>query len=305
MGVVDKYRNALNAALLRFDREAEAILLWMQGRLQPRTRKILFLLMGLVFIGGFAYSVFRKPDLLAEANLLAFLAIAVVSFPAVLVTSIIRYQLLAVASGKNIEFRSAATIVVTGIAANILPLPGGIMVRAAGLTENGKGFARATRYSLAATLLWIGVAAFYSAGFAAYLGLLLYGIGGLIAGLIMVLAGWRAFPKDVVHQMRPRIIATNLILMLFMTLQYWLAFVATGSPIGVAQAAFLTICGPIGVVVAIAPAGIGVTEVTAAALSILVEVDPARAFVALSLSRIAQSLVAGVAAWALRAESPR
>jgi hypothetical protein len=305
MGKLEKYRNALSAALHRLDAEAEAILLWTHARLQLRTRRILFLLMALVFISGLGFSVFRNPSLLVEANLLAFAAIALVSFPAVLATSIARYQLLALASGKNITFRSAARIVVTGIAANVLPLPGGIIVRAAGLTENGKGFTRATRYSLAATLLWIGVATVFSSAFAIYLELLLFGATGLIAGSILILGGWRAFPKDVVHGIPSRIMATNLILMGFMTFQYWLAFAATGESIGVEQAAFLTICGPIGVVVAIAPAGIGVTEVSAAALSTLVGVDPARAFVALALSRIAQSLVATVVAWVLRAEAGR
>ena len=299
---MNRFRGFLRSATLRFDQGAERLLAWIGRVMTPRARRISFTLMGIVFVFGLIYSVYQSPRLLLEANPVAFAAIALVSFPAVLATTVIRYRLLALASGKHMTLFTAARIVVTGISANMLPLPGGIMVRAAGLTEDGKRFARATRFSLAATFIWLGVASTFSGTFAVLLGLSIVGSVAIGLGLLLVAAGLASFPRDTVYSFLALIVGTNGLLMAFMTLQYWLAFAATGAPIGIAQAAFLTICGPIGVVIAVAPAGIGVTELSAATLSNLIGVDPTQAFVALALSRIAQILVTSALTLTLRHE---
>jgi len=297
---MNNYRALFSSAVQHLDDVAERILVSTQSLLSPRVKRTLFILMALVFVSGLFYSIYRNPDLLSEANLLAFAAIAIVSFPAIVATSIVRYRLLALASGKNMTLRGSARVIVSGIAANMMPLPGSILIRAAGLTDNGKRFARATRFSIAATSIWLGVATTFSAAFAVYLGLILGGTIGLATGLLLIAAGMSTFPRDTVEGFPLLILSANALLMTFMTFQYWLAFAATGSTIGISQAAFLTICGPIGVVIAIAPAGMGVTELSAAALSTLVGIEPSRAFVALALSRIAQLVVTSALALILR-----
>lgn len=289
----------LESVIGRIDSVAERALTQLERVLTDRFRHLLFILMAVIFVGGFAYALFSNPGILRGVNASALAAIGLLSFPAILLITVVRYQLLGLASGKNMSLLDAARVVVTGIAANMLPLPGSIMVRAAGLTENGRRFARASRFSLAATFVWLGIALVFSATFGYILGLSIFGTAALLAGILVLVIGLGTFPQDTVKGFPSLIVASNGLLMLLMTAQYWLAFAATGSMISVSQAAFLTICGPIGVVIAIAPAGIGVTELSAAALAILVGVEPSTAFVALALSRIMQLVVTSALAFAL------
>lgn len=262
-----------------------------RNRLQPvqhwlqRYRKSLTILATIIFFAGIIWSI---RDLKLSIDDLAIGPLALLAFilvPLSLLYGGVGLQLLAKVAGLKMAASFAFRRSALAQLAEILPIPGGAIVRAGALVSVGAKVGEGAILVLAAALLWIAIAA-TGAGFAIYANAEYWGWAIIISGLfvtaliiiwIVKKAGWSAALQILVHR---------LFGIALTALRIVCAFAIIGAVLPVESGlifAFATIAGS---AAAIAPAGLGVSEILSAAVAPIVSVGPATAFLAVAVNRI-------------------
>lgn len=179
-------------------------------------------------------------------------------------------------------------VVVVATAANVLPLPGGALVRIQALRATGASGGRATAINLVAALMWVatavgvgGLAAWSRVPLVAGLavvGAMVGGIASLVA-LRMSAPGWSPAAAATLFALE---LATTLLHGAKLTLALWALDVTAG----IDQALVLGVAGPVSAAAGVFPSGLGLAEVLAALTATLVALAPAAGFGATALVRI-------------------
>lgn len=253
-------------------------------RHRARLRIPLLVLALAIFAGGAALSIDRlalKPSDIVLAPLVL-LALGVV--PAAIAYSSINMMLMGKAVGAPIGFVEGLRISVFAQVAELLPIPGGAIVRTAALMNRGAGTLRSTGVVLAFALLWVSVAAVGGG-----LALLDTGIAG--QGLLVVgLAGSIGICAWLTNRFGWRIALPALGLRLFgialVSVRTVLAFAAIGLALGWSDSLAFAFGIILGSAASIVPAGLGIGEGISALLAVPLSVAPEAAFLAVGLARL-------------------
>lgn len=214
----------------------------------------------------------------------------------------VQARLLTVHKSKG----EALRVSVLGTAANLLPLPGAVLVRTQALARGGVGYGAATGTTVVAATTWLG-----ATGLAAGAGALL--IGGWFIGTACVVAGAllcyvgrllsRRFPGGTFSTWG-FLLSVELALTLVSALRLLLILVALGLDVEPGQALAMTIAGALASATGIFPAGLGLREALTAGVGSLASLDAAAGFTAAAADRIAGLVVLGIATLAVMA-APR
>lgn len=199
--------------------------------------------------------------------------------------------------GHEIEWPDAIRISTLSSAANLLPLPGSIVVRTGSLTRRGSTLAQATATGLIAGVAWIG-SAFATAGFGAALlsQFTLAGAGGSIALLLIALSRHLARRLDAGALVAwPALVTVEFALTLVSGARFFFVIVALGFDVSGGQALALTVSGAIASAAGIFPAGLGLREAMSAGVAALIDLPAAVGFVAASIDRVLGLAVLGLA----------
>lgn len=260
-----------------------------------RYRRPLIAVAALFFFGGMAWSV-SQLDLrftqIAWASILAALALSSVS----LVINAVELQLCARAVGKNMQLHDALAHSSAATVANILPLPGSLLVRGAALKATGADWNQVGRVMLAAGVMWLAMSMAIS-GYA-----LIDGNVGLSISVFCVLITlgvvvwlWRQCGWLVTAGF----VGVRLVLLALLIVRLSLLFTALASTLSLADVSAFALAGIVGSAVGLVPAGIGVTEAVGAAMAIAIGQNPASAFLVLAINRIMGLTLSGLAALVL------
>jgi len=246
-------------------------------------RPLLLLALGAFAIG--CYFSVRSSGIAAEdVEPLPFAALLCVFIPATIAYSSVNMMLMGRASGYPIGFATGVRVSAFAQVAEILPLPGGAMVRTLALMKAGLAPARSIELVLAFALLWIACG-----GIGAGIALARFGMPAdavVAASVVSVaaIAGWLAWRYDFATAMAAaglRIAGMGLF-----CVRLALAFAAIGIPMAWIDAAPFAFVSILGTASGIFPAGLGITEALSALVALGSEVDPAKAFLAAALSRM-------------------
>lgn len=251
-----------------------------------RVRRWAMVLSAVLFVAGLAISIRARPDLVDGIHwpylLLGVLAVQVSTF-----IGAQGFLLTAWLVRSPIRLRQAMEVTVLGSAANLLPLPGAVMVRIAALKSAGTRLRLGTGVTLISGTLLSGAAALTAGAVLIRQDPGPAGLIVLIIGAVTAIAGFLACLRV---SGRPLVslamVGHKFVRLGFSALQLWLAFAALGEVATVAQCLMLSVANVIASAVAVAPGGLGVREVAAATLAPLVGMSPANAFVAASLNRL-------------------
>jgi hypothetical protein len=253
---------------------------WLQ-----RYRKPLTIVATIIFFVGIIWSI---RDLELSVHDIAIGPLALLAFvlaPLSLLYGGVGLQLLAKVAGLKMAASFAFRRSALAQLAEILPIPGGAIVRAGALMSVGAKVGEGAVLVLAAAFLWIAIAA-AGAGFAIYAsdvnwGLAIIFFGTSITAVILIWiiskAGWTAGMQILAHR---------LVGIALTALRIVCAFAIIGAVLPIESGlifAFATIAGS---AAAIAPAGLGISEAFSAGLAPIVSVDPATAFLAVALNRV-------------------
>ncbi|TYC91675.1 hypothetical protein [Novosphingobium sp. BW1] len=257
-----------------------------------------------LFVGGCIWAASRMGLSLRALDPRALVLLAVLA-PVSLGYSALGLKLMARAGGTSIPFSMALGTSAMATIAELLPIPGGAIVRTGGLVKAGVGLGRGSALVLLAAVLWIAAGAL-GAGLAvvrlnAVAGWALLGLGA--GGGILALA-WLATLAGA------RFAATMLLYrvsgLALLALRLKLAFAVLGVVFALVETMPFVLATIAGSAAAIVPAGLGVSEALAALAASSLTLSGAAAFLAVGVDRIVQVLLSGLIAlvWVVRDRRP-
>ena len=239
---------------------------------------------------GVIYSYRAQPEIFSNLSLAPLVAIAAIGIPATVYLNALEFQLTAKLIRRPFNLAQSAEITVIGSVANMLPIPGGTMVRVAALKSAGASLKAGTAATLLVSVLWIGIAFIYS-------GLWVFGLGDALwprLGPAFIFGGIAALAVSVAlcftlteNKSVVAYLALNkMALVLVDATRMYLCFRVLGLDGTFAQASVLTVSSVMGAAVSIVPAGLGIREGVAALLGPVVLLAASSAFLSTSLNRI-------------------
>ncbi|MEM1195617.1 MAG: hypothetical protein AAGH57_05895 [Pseudomonadota bacterium] len=204
--------------------------------------------------------------------------------PASIAYSSVNIMLMGKAVGTPIGFVEGIRVSVFAQVAELLPIPGGAIVRTAALMNRGAGTMRSTGVVLAFALMWVSVAA--AGGGLALMGTGIAGQAVLVAGLagsigifawLTKVFGWRiALPAFALRVLGIALVSVRTVL----------AFAAIGLVLGWSDSLAFAFGVILGGAASIVPAGLGIGEGISALLAVPLAVAPEAAFLAVGLARV-------------------
>lgn len=211
--------------------------------------------------------------------------------PLLLIVAGLTLQITAKALDLDMPFRDALQTAAAANVAELLPLPGGAIVRGAALMRAGAGIADSGLIITLTSVLTLSLTLIVSSGAVVLMG---YQIGYVILAVGFLGAA------SVIWHLHRRVHSKVLIVMIAIRpvtisvsiLRLWLSFAALGSSVTLVESALYTVASSLGSSVAIVPGGFGINESIAAALAALVNGSPAATFLAVGLNQ-ALALIAG------------
>lgn len=243
-------------------------------------------------VAGLLYSYNLQPQVLHDLVVWPVVLLIFIGVPLTLCLNAVEFGILARLGRVQVTLLKALEITLLGSAANLLPLPGSTLVRVAALKAGGAALFRGASSTIVVGVIWIAVAFGYSGGW------MLAIANGLVAWLFLaigalVLLGcviwWRVLEGG--YSLLLWMLITRLLLVIVDSARLFLCFAALGVEASFAQASGLAVAGVLGSAVSIVPAGLGVREGVAAAISPVVGLAAAFGFLSAFLNRLAGLVV--------------
>jgi hypothetical protein len=258
----------------------------------PSLRRRVLYVASVLFLVGCAWSVARRPDLTTTLRLAPALAQVLFAIPLTVAANALEFRLTARMVEAEVSFGQALEVSILGSAANLLPIPGALLVRVAQLRAGGIGARRGTSANLVVGLMWIGVAFVYAGSW-----LIASAQPGL--GSAFVASGLAALGCSVIlgrslgagYRLLAWTLANKVSIVLIESIRVFLCFRVLGVAATYSQSAVLVVSSVVGSAISLVPAGLGVREVVSAALAPLVGVAAPVAFLGAVVSRVLEVVV--------------
>lgn len=268
-------------------------------RFSRRTKQWITASAGLAFGAGAVLS-WRELSVSVSELRIWPIVLVILTAPLSLLLSGVEFRLLGRALDKKIEWSAAMDIALIGYAGNLLPIPGGALVRVStlsGYEDVSPG--RASQVTVGVGMIWLGLA-FILAG----LGLI--SIESVWAFLLM-LAGLAvlACAALVLRHAQPRpsyssfffsVLALEFVAISVAAVRTYLAFQALGFDVQLPAALVVATSSAMSAAVSIAPAGLGIREGLSAGLADLAGIPAFLGFLAAVTLRLAGLLAAALVA---------
>lgn len=256
-------------------------------------RRILLACALILFAAGLTVSVRNLDIRLSELALFPLLVNVVLVAPFALILNAWALQLSACVLGLRIDFGIALSTSSVAGAAEVLPLPAGVMARSAALLAAGAS-PRDTALVLSVNgVLWFGLSSLAGcmalSTFNLAAGGILFAIGTAATGAALLWLGKRATAGWVITVLLHRCLSVVVVVLRIM-----LAFAVLRTAITPLDAALLASANAVGSYSSIVPAGLGVGEALAALAAMAISLSASMAFAAVAMNRVIAIAVAGL-----------
>lgn len=200
---------------------------------------------------------------------------------------------------RRIALRDAVRVSVLGTAANLLPLPGSVIVRTGALARNDDvGVARAAGTTATVGVAWLGASALVAGALQPFAGRALLGASLLAVGLALLaltaMLVRRSQLADGVVSVFASIVAVETATVVVGALRLFGCVAALGLDVTAAQAVGLTLAGVLASATGVFPAGLGIREALIAVASPLLDLPAAVGLLAATVDRLAGLVVLAV-----------
>ena len=213
-----------------------------------------------------------------------------VTGPLAIAANASEFRIMGAINGHAIAWAAATRLTILASAANLLPLPGGVLVRTQALHVRGSSYRHALAANAAAGFVWIG-----SASLA--IGAMVLATGGLAwVGTLLVIAGLAALAVAIqvllsVRRSEAGRLFRSLVLVetgmvIISAARVYLSFELIGLSASVVQSTALTAAQIISAAIGIFPAGLGLREALAGVIGSMVEVGASESVAATASDRI-------------------
>lgn len=256
----------------------------------PRWRGVLLLVATALFVGGVALSVDALELRPADVTWWPLAVVLVVGTPATIAVNAaeLRAMLACLDPDRELSWSRATRVVVIATAANLLPLPGGALVRIHALRGPRTGAGAATSMTALAAVLWVATAVLLAGGAAIVTAPLVGSLGVLVGALGVV--GSLAATRAVAGAWRPRAMARLVVVEVTTTLihaaRLYLVLVAIAVTVSPDQVVVLGAASPLAAAAGVFPSGLGLAELLSALLAPLVALPAAAGLTATAVARV-------------------
>jgi len=252
----------------------------------PLVRRSVIALVVVAFIAGIYISVNASPELIQDISWRYVLLLIAAGAPLLTLANSLDIFVMAKSVKSEIKFTDCIRVSVLSTATNLLPAPGGSIVRIAALSTNGASIADASWVTIMSGAVWFAIA-FAAAGLA----MSIYDMtaaAAFVAIAAAVAAGalFLAARAGVATMQVLTIASVKVIIVAIESMRYYWALKALNIDPNAFQAVVLSVATVVGSAIAVAPAGLGVREGVAALLAVAVTLDPAAGFLSSSINRI-------------------
>lgn len=190
-------------------------------------------------------------------------------------------------SRRGLSWSDAAEKTLWATAANLLPLPGGSLIRLQAVADGPDGWSRATRCTLVPSTGWFA-ATFLAAGAAlAYLGWSALALTAVALGLAGSLVTWLLIPPE--RTSAETVASLSVLELGFVaasSLRLVALFAALGHPIDPLPAVVLTTASVLATAAGVFPGGLGLRELLSAIVAPLLGLPPSVAVLVSALDRV-------------------
>ena len=258
-----------------------------KARAQGRLPRRLFTAAGfLILLTGVVFSLSALPDgeLIRDGRFL--LLIGGIGVPLLILTNAWETRLSASLIGGHFTWAQALRISTLASAANLLPLPGGAMVRIASLTKGGARLGDASAVTVALALAWLGLSFLWPGGWLTAAGYYWISLPFLAVGAVASAASmfWLTRISKSRTGIAEVVILKAVTVAASMIRMAW-ALAALGVVADTTALSVFAVSSVSGAAVSIIPAGLGVNEMVAAAVATVVAIPPTTAFLAAAIMR--------------------
>jgi hypothetical protein len=226
--------------------------------------------------------------------------VLIVTTPLTVLLNAAEFRAMGAINGHTVRWLPAIRLTVVAGAANLLPLPGGVVIRTQALHQRGSTYRHALAANASAGIAWLGTGCLV-------VGALVVSDRDLLATTLALLvtgAACLVVVRMVLRRVDPSSSARNLTRLLVIEtgstvvggLRLFLLFKVLGLSASPAQAVALTASTIIAAAVGVFPGGLGLRELIAGAIGAVVALPAGAAVAATALDRIATQLVLGLLA---------
>lgn len=256
----------------------------------PRVRRVLLIvaLAAFLIISAVSFDALRGG---VHFHLWAFVGLAFGATPLMLLVNAEEYRAVGAVAGQRVGWVEALRLTALTTAANLFPLPGGVLIRTQALRQKGSSYKRALYGNAAAGMAWVAMgllavgALFVATGERRIAGVVMLVIAVLAtAGLWMAL---RRTDGAVAARHLLRLLLVELVTVGVSAFSIELAFAMLGFHVTAAQDVALAGAVIISSAIGIFPAGLGLREALAGAIGAAVELRSAEAVAAIAAERVA------------------
>lgn len=268
-------------------------------RFQPKglARRWIFAIATAAFAIGFVLALFSVDLTLSQIEWLAMAAVLLIGVPLMTLANAGEYKVAGALVGNKISNSAAIRIAVLSTAANLLPIPGGPLVRAKALMDEGTRPPRAILVTMLMAGAWLATSLLLAGlfgGLERSAAAALVAIGVLIGIGVGTVLGARIIKSNHLARLGA-VAAVELLATLATGFRIWLVAEALGLDVGTG-ALVLGVAPVLGAAVVFVPAGLGVRELIASLAAPAIGLDPAMGFLIAAVDRLAGMLVHGTAA---------
>lgn len=238
-----------------------------------------------LFVGGLVYSITTLKLEWQDLHLTSLLMLVFALGPVTIVYSAINMQVMARAIGVHVDFWHGVRVSAFAQVAELLPIPGGAIVRTAALMERGGTTGKSAGIVAAFALLWIGCAALGG-------GIALRSNGAFgplltLAGIVAISAITFWLAGNAGWKIALIAFALRLIGLCLVATRIAVAFLVIGLLIDSADAFAFAFAIVLGSAASIVPAGLGIGEGLSALMAGPTGISTAAAFTAAAINRLA------------------
>jgi uncharacterized membrane protein YbhN (UPF0104 family) len=261
-------------------------------RPSPRTERLLLAVAAIAMVIGAVVAAREDALSLRELRWAPLLVAGAVGVPLTAATNAGEYWISARAAGLRLKPMEALRTTVIATAANLLPLPGGPLVRIQALRTGGVSGRGSAQVTAAAGATWVAVA-----GLGAALGAQIAGaapgavIPLTILGVVAAFAGAGLLRAATVagsdwRRVAGRLVAIEVVSVGVSAARLYLLLLAIGAPATTSSAVVLALAGVLATAVGVVPAGLGVREGLSALLAVAVALPATIGFAVSLLDRV-------------------
>jgi hypothetical protein len=242
-----------------------------------------------LFVGATALAIARLPPLEGVRWWLLVLS-GLLAWPGVLANAA-EYAVSASILGRRVPLLPATRVALVATAANLLPIPGAVLVRTRALKQEGASYRASIGSTATVGLGFIATTLVLAGGFQTVTGPR-HAVGAFLAvgGIVGLVGTYLAIRSAAGRGRAPRLLGTLVVVetasVALKAARFFLVVVALGFHLTVSQALAMTIAQVVALAIGIFPSGLGITEVLTAAISPAVGLDAAVGLLASSVARV-------------------